>query len=135
MSEPTSVTGSRLAEVMGISHDSVNRFLLREAYAPEDLFKEAKALLNPVGGTLSVDDTVLDKPYSRHMALVGHFGSGKHHRVVKGLNLITLCYTDGQGAVYRSTTGCTTTLTTRARMITSWRCWSRSWPGVCNRAA
>jgi hypothetical protein len=31
--------------VMGISHDSVNRFLLREAYEPEDLFNEAKALL------------------------------------------------------------------------------------------
>jgi len=37
MSEPTSVTCSRLAEVMGISHDSVNRFLLREAYEPEGL--------------------------------------------------------------------------------------------------
>jgi len=82
---------------MGISHDSVNCFLLREADEPEDLFNEAKALLNPVGGTLSVDDTVLDKPYSRHMALVGHFWSGKHHRVVKGLNLITLYYTDGRG--------------------------------------
>lgn len=97
MSEPKSVTCSRLADVMGISHDSVNRFLLREAYEPEDLFNEAKALLNPVGGTLSVDDTVLDKPYSRHMALVGHFWSGKHHRVVKGLNLVTLYYTDVQG--------------------------------------
>jgi hypothetical protein len=85
MSEPKTITCSRLAEVMEISHDSVNRFLLRETYEPEDLFNEAKALLNPVGGTLSVDDTVLDKPYSRHMALVGHFWSGKHHRVVKGL--------------------------------------------------
>jgi hypothetical protein len=97
MSEPKTITCSRLAEVMGISHDSVNRFLLREAYEPEDLFNEAKALLNLVGGTLSVDDTVLDKPYSRRMALVGHFWSGKHHRVVKGLNLVTLYYTDVQG--------------------------------------
>jgi hypothetical protein len=30
MSEPKSSTCTRLSEVMGISHDSVNRFLLRE---------------------------------------------------------------------------------------------------------
>jgi len=97
MSEPNSASCSRLAEVMGISHDSVNRFLLREGYEPKDLFDEAVKRLDQRGGTLSVDDTVLDKPYSRHMALVDYFWSGKHHRVVKGLNLITLYYTDGQG--------------------------------------
>ena len=97
MSEPKSATCTRLAEVMEISHDSVNRFLWREAYEPKDLFDEAMASLNPVGGVLSVDDTTLDKPYGRHMELVGHFWSGKHHHVVKGLNLITLYYTDVQG--------------------------------------
>lgn len=97
MSEPNSANCSRLAEVIGISHDSVNRFLLREAYEPQDLFNEAQGLLNLIGGTLSVDDSTLDKPYSQHMALVSYVWSGKHHRVVKGLNLITLYYTDGQG--------------------------------------
>jgi len=42
MSEPKSITCTRLSEVMGISHDSVNRFLLRENYEPKDLFNEAK---------------------------------------------------------------------------------------------
>lgn len=97
MSEPKSTTCTRLSEVMGISHDSVNRFLLREAYEPRDLFTEASQLLNLVGGTLNVDDSTLDKPYSQRMELVSHFWSGKHHRVVKGLNLITLYYTDPQG--------------------------------------
>lgn len=97
VSEPKSATCSRLSEVMGISHDSVNRFLLREAYEPRDLFNEAKATLNLTGGTLSVDDSTLDKPYSQHMELVSYFWSGKHHRVVKGLNLVTLYYTDVQG--------------------------------------
>lgn len=46
---------------------------------------------------LSVDDTVLDKPYSYHMDLVSHFWSGKHHRRVKGIHLITLYYTDTIG--------------------------------------
>jgi Transposase DDE domain len=97
MSESKSTTCTRLSEVMNISHDSVNRFLLREAYAPRDLFNEAKGLLNLVGGALSVDDTVLDKPYSHQMELVAYFWSGKHHATVKGLNLITLYYTDPQG--------------------------------------
>ena len=97
MSEPKSSTCTRLAQVMGISHDSVNRFLLRESYEPKDLFNEAQKLLEMVGGTLSVDDTTLGKPYSQKMELVGHFWSGKHHRTVKGLSLVTLYYTDVQG--------------------------------------
>jgi hypothetical protein len=97
MSEPTSTTCTQLSEVMNISHDRVNRFLLRESYVAEDLFNESKKLLNMVGGTLSVDDSTLDKPYSQHMALVSHFWSGKHHRTVKELNLITLYYTDVVG--------------------------------------
>jgi hypothetical protein len=97
LSEPRSPSCCRLAEVMAVSHDSVNRFLERERYTPVDLFAEVKAGLNLKGGTLSVDDSVLDKPYSQYMALVGYYWSGKHHRVVKGINLITLYYTDPQG--------------------------------------
>ena len=97
LSEPNSPSCCRLAAVMEISHDSVNRFLQREAYTPLDLFKESKIGLELAGGTLSVDDSILDKPYSHHMALVGYFGSGKHHRVVKGINLITLYYTEVRG--------------------------------------
>lgn len=76
---------------MGILHDSVNRFLLRESYDPKNLFNEAKQLVNLIGGTVNVDDSTLDKPYSQKMALVGPFWSGKHHRVVKGLSLMTCC--------------------------------------------
>lgn len=97
MSEPKAITCTRLSEIMNISHDSVNRFLLREAYEPRDLYNEAVKLLNIEGGTVSVDDTVLDKPYSQKMDLLGYFWSGKHHQAVKGLNLITLYYTDPQG--------------------------------------
>jgi len=97
ISEPKSSTCTRLAEVTGISHDSVNRFLQREDYQPKDMFDEAAQDLCLVGGTLSADDTVLDKPHSNSVALVSHFWSGKHHRVVKGINLVTLYYTDLTG--------------------------------------
>ncbi len=58
LSEPTSSSGCSLGEIMNISHDSVNRFLHREAYTGLDLFEESRAMLNLKGGTLSIDDTV-----------------------------------------------------------------------------
>jgi hypothetical protein len=97
LSEPGATSCMRLGNLLNISHDSVNRFLNRESYSPKDMFDEAKSMLNLIGGTLSVDDSVLDKPYTNYIAYVGHFYSGKHHAVVKGINLITLYYTDPQG--------------------------------------
>nr|VFJ99189.1 MAG: hypothetical protein BECKH772B_GA0070898_101525 [Candidatus Kentron sp. H] len=96
-SEPNSPGCCHLSEVMNISHDSANRFLHRETYSPQDLFKEATTGLNLKGGLLSVDDSVPDKPHSYKVAFVGYFWSGKHRRVVKGINLITLYYCDPDG--------------------------------------
>ncbi len=97
LGEPKYGSCCRLAEVMDISHDSANRFLQRECYEGKDLYNESARLLNLKGGTLSVDDSVLDKPYSQYLAFVGYFWPGKHHRSVKGINLITLYYTDTEG--------------------------------------
>lgn len=46
-----------------------------------------------------MDDTVLDKPYSREgkTELVGYVWRGKHCRAVKGACLVALLYTDPQG--------------------------------------
>jgi hypothetical protein len=77
----------------------VNRFLLRERYEPKDLFDTVKEIINIVGGILSVDDTVLEKLYSdpKNAELIGYFWSGKYHKVIKGINLITLYYSDIHG--------------------------------------
>jgi urease beta subunit len=94
----------RLAEILEtVGHDSVNRFLLREEYNAKDLFDEIKGELVLAGGTLSVDDSVIDKPYSApsKAELIDYFWSGKHQRTVKGINLITLYYTDILGHSYR----------------------------------
>ncbi len=60
-----------------LSHDSVNRFLLRERYEPKDLFDEVSPYINLKGGTLSGDDTVIDKPHSdpKITELIGYFYS------------------------------------------------------------
>lgn len=103
LAEPKYVSCTRLAEVLGqFQHDSVNRFLLRENYTPKDLFEEVKGELILAGGVASVDDSVIDKPYRTigKSAFVGYFYSGKHKRTVKGINLITLYYTDIAGNSY-----------------------------------
>ena len=45
-------------------------------------------------GIQSVDDTVLDRPYSQEgkTELVGYFWSGLHRKAVKDINLVTLFY-------------------------------------------
>lgn len=89
-----------MAEILGdLSHDSVNRFLLRENYEPRDLFALVEKFIAPSGGILSVDDTVIEKLYSdtRNAELIGYFWSGKYHQVIKGLNLIVLYYGDKSG--------------------------------------
>lgn len=90
----------RLSTIMqNISHDSINRFLERERFEPADLFDEEKNKIELIGGVLSVDDSVLDKPYSdpSKAAFIDYFWSGKHHAIVKGINLISLFYTDIHG--------------------------------------
>jgi hypothetical protein len=73
--------------------------LLRERYEPKDLFNELKPHIELIGGTLSGDDTVIEKPYSdpNLTEFIGYFWSGNQHRPVKGINLITLYYTERNG--------------------------------------
>lgn len=97
LGEPRRASCSRLGQVISITHDSVNRFLTREHETSEDLFNEIKGKIELEGGILSRDDTVRDKPYRQKIGLIGHYWSGKHKRVVLGINLLTLYYTDRKG--------------------------------------
>lgn len=42
------------------------------------------------------DDTIIEKLYSNpdKAELIGYYRSGKHKKTIKGINLITLYYTD-----------------------------------------
>ncbi len=100
LSEPKHGGCCRLAQILeDVSHDSVNRFLLRERYEPKDLFNIVQGIINSVGGIVSVDDTVIEKLYSnpKYAELIGYFWSGKYHKTIKGVNLITLYYSDTEG--------------------------------------
>ena len=99
LSEPKYTGCCRLAEVLGVSRHSTNRFLRREQYEPIDLFREVQENLNLIGGILSGDDTIIEKHYSEvgKAHLIGYYWSGKYKKAIKGINLITLYYTDVNG--------------------------------------
>jgi putative transposase len=77
------------------AHDSFNRLLNRLEPDPDALWAEAEPTVQRARGALVLDDSTLDKPFAKHIALVTHHWSGKHHKTVRGINLITLLWTDG----------------------------------------
>jgi len=77
------------------AHDAFNRLLLRRDPDPQALWQEAQHEVDRSRGLLVVDDSTLDKFYAKKIELVHRHWSGKHRRVVWGINLITLFWTDG----------------------------------------
>lgn len=75
------------------AHDAFTRLLTRVPPDTVALWDEAKRFVRPREGLLVLDDTTLDKPYARRMELVTRHWSGKHRRVVSGINLQTMVWT------------------------------------------
>jgi len=78
-----------------ISHDSFNRLLTRRSLNTETLWCEVEPFVEKHTGWLIVDDTVLDKSHSKVMGLTYFQWSGNLRKIVKGIGLITLVWTDG----------------------------------------
>jgi putative transposase len=81
------------------AHDSLTRLLTQVPPDTEALWHEAEPLVEPQRGVIVLDDSTLDKPYAKKIELVTRHWSGKHHRVVRGINLLTLLWTDGERSV------------------------------------
>jgi putative transposase len=77
------------------AHDAFTRLLHRLEPDPATLWQEARSQVTFEDGVLVLDDSVLDKPHAEAIELVGNHWSGKHHRVVRGINLVSLLWTDG----------------------------------------
>jgi hypothetical protein len=99
LSEPRKISCVKASQVLDVSHDAINRFLLSHDFDGKDLFAAVKSGICLTGGVLSIDDSVLDKPFTNPdtTELVGYYYSGRHHKTVKGINLITLFYTATSG--------------------------------------
>ncbi len=82
-----------------VAHDAFTRLLSRMPPDTQALWQEVEPLVNKNEGLLVLDDTTLDKPHAKKMELVTRHWSGKHHRVVSGINLLTLLWTNRQSAL------------------------------------
>lgn len=81
------------------AHDAFTRLLTRLEPDAETLWADSQTQLDLEEGILVLDDSTLDKPFSKKNDLVYRHWSGKHKEVVSGINLITLLWTDGDRAV------------------------------------
>jgi hypothetical protein len=77
------------------AHDAYTRLLHRLEPDPETLWREVEPLLEKDQGVLIFDDSTLDKLYARKIEPVHRHWSGKHRKVVWGINLISLVWSDG----------------------------------------
>jgi putative transposase len=101
VASPRVVSGTEAARVQPErpdrpAHDAFTRLLHRLEPDPATLWAEAAPLVERGQGALVLDDSTLDKPYARQMGLLTRHWSGKHRRVVQGINLLTLLWTDGE---------------------------------------
>ena len=54
-----------------MAHDAVNHWLAKNKLTPKIVWQESQHMVDPGTGYLVIDDSLLDKPYSRNMALGG----------------------------------------------------------------
>jgi putative transposase len=90
---------ARVQPNKSVSHDSILRILYKLDPTSDSLWEEACRYVNKARGCLIIDDTTIDKPYANKMDLVYYQWSGKHKRVVKGINLQSLIWTDGDSLI------------------------------------
>lgn len=81
------------------SHDAFTRLLQRQPPDTDALWTEVNSIVEPEKCFLIADDTLLDKPYAKKMDLVYHQWSGKQHRIVNGINVSTLLWTNGSAMI------------------------------------
>jgi putative transposase len=104
IASPKQLTATEAARVQPESqnapaHDAFTRLLQGLEPDAETLWQEAETQIDKQTGVLVLDDSTLDKPFSKRNALVSRHWSGKHKAVVYGINLITLLWTDARRAV------------------------------------
>lgn len=92
---PTTATG--LSSLLGgqLSHDQVTRLLASEPKNSADLWKIVKPLVRAVESaeaTISIDDSISEKPYTDENDIIAWHWSHSFERHVKGLEFLTAYY-------------------------------------------
>lgn len=100
ISTPVNYTCTNLAEHLeNTSHDAINDYLNRERHSARRLWELAEPLIeNKEEAYLMIDDSVIEKPYSKKIGLVKRQWSGNVQGVVKGIGIVNLVYGDKEDA-------------------------------------
>jgi putative transposase len=90
-------TCSAIADAFdSVSHDRLTRLLQGTWLGHTLLALALRALFTVAGGYLIVDDTVVDKSYARLLGEAAWVWSSKDSKVVFGVSVVLLVWTDGQ---------------------------------------
>lgn len=102
VSTPVNYTCTHLADhLSGISHDSITDFLKSQRLTATSVWSCAKTLIHDTTASfLIVDDSVQEKPYARAIELVYPHYSGNKHAVIRGIDIVNLIHSSGEGTYY-----------------------------------
>src|SRR5689334_3841901 len=99
MYRATKANAVELAECFEyVPHDGFSRLLVKTCCWQKLLWQRFSQHLIKPGGWLEIDDTVLDK-FGEHIFGVSWVYSSRQQRVVRGINVVVLLWTDGQRRV------------------------------------
>jgi Transposase DDE domain len=102
ISTPVNYTCTHLADhISGVSHDSISDFLKTQRLTAQSVWESAKSLITDTEeGFLIVDDSVQEKPHARAIELVYPHYSGNKHAVIRGIDIVNLVHSSGDGEYY-----------------------------------
>lgn len=90
---------AKTSPIEGMEHDAISRFLAEAVFNPKDLWRHVHAFVRRTEGYLVVDDTLLDKRYSRKNELARVQYSGNVHGLVNGISIVNLLWTSGENYI------------------------------------
>ena len=77
-----------------MAHDSASRWLSSSNFTPSELWNQVKDLVKKETGYLIVDDTLLEKKYSRDNELAKIQYTGNGHTLKMGIDIVNLLWSD-----------------------------------------
>ena len=84
-----------MSKVSGVGHDKIGRWLCKKEPDTDELWNQVKGLVDKKDGYLVVDDSVMDKSFSRTNELTYLHWSGNAHALVNGISIVNLLWSNG----------------------------------------
>ncbi len=94
-------SGVELSKVKdkSLSHDTVSKWLRDKEPEVQNLWPYVEKMIKKEVGYLVIDDSVLDKSYSKKNELTACHYSGNVHGLVNGIDLVNLLWTNGNECI------------------------------------